>query len=264
MAAFAGIISSIRTAAANPNSGTGYELEVIAMVVIGGTALTGGRGTILGTVLGVLILRVMRNGIVLIGVPGLAYNIFIGAIILGMMALHSWLERRHQAGTMAELVRMDGITKYYGRVRALEDVTFTVHEREIVGLLGDNGAGKSTLIKVLSGAVPVTSGTIYVRGEEARIANTTDAIRYGIETIYQDFGAGDAALDRPQPLPRPRADARPARAARPGADERGRGASCCARSASPRTSRRPRRSARSRAASARRWRSPAPCTSTAT
>ncbi len=99
MAALAGVISSIRTSAANPNSGTGYELEVIAMVVIGGTALTGGRGTIIGTVLGVFILRVMRNGIVLIGVPGLAYNIFIGAIILGMMALHSWLERRHHAGT---------------------------------------------------------------------------------------------------------------------------------------------------------------------
>ena len=99
MSAFAGVISSIRTSAANPNSGSGYELEVIAMVVIGGTALTGGRGTILGTVLGIFILRVMRNGIVLIGVPGLAYNIFIGAIILGMMALHSWLERRHQAGT---------------------------------------------------------------------------------------------------------------------------------------------------------------------
>jgi simple sugar transport system permease protein len=99
MASLAGVISSIRTSAANPNSGTGYELEVIAMVVIGGTALTGGRGTIIGTVLGIFILRVMRNGIVLIGVPGLAYNIFIGAIILGMMALHSGLERRHQART---------------------------------------------------------------------------------------------------------------------------------------------------------------------
>jgi simple sugar transport system permease protein len=99
MAALAGIISSIRTTAANPNSGTGYELEVIAMVVIGGTALMGGRGTIIGTVLGIFILRLMRNGIVLIGVPGLAYNIFIGAIILGMMALHAWLERRHNAGT---------------------------------------------------------------------------------------------------------------------------------------------------------------------
>ena len=98
MAALAGIISSIRVSAANPNSGTGYELEVIAMVVIGGTVLTGGRGTVLGTVLGVLILRLMRNGIVLIGVPGLAYNIFVGAIILGMMALHAGLERRHNEG----------------------------------------------------------------------------------------------------------------------------------------------------------------------
>jgi simple sugar transport system permease protein len=99
VAAYAGVTSSIRVSAANPNSGTGYELEVIAMVVIGGTALNGGRGTIIGTVIGVLILRMMRNGIVLIGVPGLAYNIFIGAIILGMMTLHSWLERRHHTGT---------------------------------------------------------------------------------------------------------------------------------------------------------------------
>ena len=98
MAGLGGVISSIRTSAANPNSGQGYELEVIAMVVIGGTALIGGRGTIVGTVLGVFILRVMRNGIVLIGVPGLAYNIFIGAIILGMMCLHSWLERRQAGG----------------------------------------------------------------------------------------------------------------------------------------------------------------------
>lgn len=94
LSAYAGITSSIRVAAANPNSGTGYELEVIAMVVIGGTALMGGRGTIIGTVLGVLMLRMMRNGIVLIGVPGLAYNIFIGVTILGMMALQSYLERR--------------------------------------------------------------------------------------------------------------------------------------------------------------------------
>jgi simple sugar transport system permease protein len=99
IAAYSGVTSSIRVSAANPNSGTGYELEVIAMVVIGGTALSGGRGTIIGTVIGVLILRIMRNGIVLVGVPGLAYNIFIGSIILGMMALHSWLERRHHAGT---------------------------------------------------------------------------------------------------------------------------------------------------------------------
>jgi simple sugar transport system ATP-binding protein len=85
-----------------------------------------------------------------------------------------------------DLVRMEHIDKFYGRVQALNDVTFAVHEQEIVGLLGDNGAGKSTLIKVLSGAVPLTSGQIWMRGEKVDIKSTTDAIRMGIETIYQD------------------------------------------------------------------------------
>ena len=63
------------------------------MVVVGGTALTGGRGTIFGTVVGVLMLRAIRNGIVLIGVPGLAYNIFLGGIILVMLILHALLQK---------------------------------------------------------------------------------------------------------------------------------------------------------------------------
>ena len=96
VAGYSGITSSIRTASANPNSGTSYELEVIAMTVIGGTVLSGGKGTIIGTVIGVLLLRVMRNGIVMAGVPALAYRIFIGAIILGMMALHSYMQRRQR------------------------------------------------------------------------------------------------------------------------------------------------------------------------
>jgi simple sugar transport system ATP-binding protein len=88
---------------------------------------------------------------------------------------------------MAEdLIRMEHISKFYGRVQALEDVNLTVKRSEIVGLLGDNGAGKSTLIKVLSGAVPTTSGDIYVRGAKVKIRSTTDAIAQGIETIYQD------------------------------------------------------------------------------
>ena len=57
---------------------------------------------------------------------------------------------------------------------------------EIVGLLGDNGAGKSTLIKILSGAVPATSGDIYIKGAKVDMRSTTDAIAHGIETIYQD------------------------------------------------------------------------------
>lgn len=89
--------------------------------------------------------------------------------------------------SMAEpLIRMQNISKFYGRVRALEDVTLQVNEREIVGLLGDNGAGKSTLIKILSGVFQATSGDIFVRGKKVDIRSTTDAIARGIETIYQD------------------------------------------------------------------------------
>ncbi|TGQ14565.1 ATP-binding cassette domain-containing protein [Mesorhizobium sp. M00.F.Ca.ET.217.01.1.1] len=88
---------------------------------------------------------------------------------------------------MAEpLIRMTNIRKSYGRVQALVDASFHVNEKEIVGLLGDNGAGKSTLIKVLSGAVPLTSGDIFVRGKKVNFRSTSDAIAEGIETIYQD------------------------------------------------------------------------------
>jgi simple sugar transport system ATP-binding protein len=89
--------------------------------------------------------------------------------------------------TMAEeLIRMQNIIKDYGRVRALDGVNLTVNRGEVVGLLGDNGAGKSTLIKVLSGAVPTSSGEILVRGRRVEMHSTTDAIANGIETIYQD------------------------------------------------------------------------------
>lgn len=85
-----------------------------------------------------------------------------------------------------ELVRMENISKFFGRVQALNDVTFSVRKNEIVGLLGDNGAGKSTLIKILSGALIADTGTIYMHGKPVSIRSTTDAIKLGIETIYQD------------------------------------------------------------------------------
>ena len=88
--------------------------------------------------------------------------------------------------TGGDLIRMEHINKFFGRVQALDDVNFRVGRREIVGLLGDNGAGKSTLIKVLSGALRVTSGDIFMRGKRVEMRSTTDAIAEGIETIYQD------------------------------------------------------------------------------
>jgi simple sugar transport system permease protein len=94
LAGFAGIISDWRVGSAYAISGTGYELEVIAMCVVGGTSLYGGRGTIVGTVIGVILLRSIRNGIIVIGVPGLAYNMFVGLIILAAVLLQALVERR--------------------------------------------------------------------------------------------------------------------------------------------------------------------------
>nr|WSY49462.1 ABC transporter permease [Streptomyces sp. NBC_00886] len=93
LAGFAGIISDLRIGTAFPTAGQGYELEAIAMAVVGGTSLFGGRGTIIGTILGALLLRVIRNGVVLVGVPGLAYTMFVGGIILLAMMLQGALHK---------------------------------------------------------------------------------------------------------------------------------------------------------------------------
>lgn len=90
------------------------------------------------------------------------------------------------ADTGTPLVEMRNIEKYYGRIHALRNVNLSIPRGEIVGLLGDNGAGKSTLIKVLSGAVPYTSGEIRFNGQKLNLRSTNDAIDAGIETIYQD------------------------------------------------------------------------------
>jgi simple sugar transport system ATP-binding protein len=84
------------------------------------------------------------------------------------------------------LVSLEHVDKWYGRVRALDDVSVRIAPNEIVGLLGDNGAGKSTLIKILSGVVPLSGGDIYIKGQKVVISDTNDAIAHGIETIYQD------------------------------------------------------------------------------
>ena len=86
-----------------------------------------------------------------------------------------------------ELVRMENMSKTYGRVRAIRDITLSVGYGEIVGLVGDNGAGKSTLIKILVGAIQANpGGRIFFKGNEVKIEKPIDAINLGIESIYQE------------------------------------------------------------------------------
>jgi ABC-type sugar transport system ATPase subunit len=83
------------------------------------------------------------------------------------------------------LLYIDRISKSFGAVRALQEVTFGVHHAEIVALVGDNGAGKSTLVKIISGALTADSGKLWLEGREVHFRRPADAIREGIETVYQ-------------------------------------------------------------------------------
>ena len=88
--------------------------------------------------------------------------------------------------TQEALLRLEGVTKNYGPNTVLKDVSFTIRQGEVVGLLGDNGAGKSTLVKIMSGVVPMTSGAYFWKGEELSRINRPETERLGVETIFQD------------------------------------------------------------------------------
>lgn len=82
LAAVGGLLITSRLDAAQPNAGTGYELDSIAAVVIGGTSLSGGRGSVLGTVLGAVIIGVLNNGLVLLNVSPFWQQVVKGFVIL--------------------------------------------------------------------------------------------------------------------------------------------------------------------------------------
>lgn len=89
------------------------------------------------------------------------------------------------------LLEVSNISKYFGAVRALSDVSLVVRPGEVVALAGDNGAGKTTLIKAISGVFRPTSGEVKLKGEPVSFGTPQEARDKGIETIYQDLALAD-------------------------------------------------------------------------
>jgi simple sugar transport system ATP-binding protein len=93
--------------------------------------------------------------------------------------------------TNTDLLQLDGISKSFGGVQALQDVSLSVGDNEIVGLFGDNGAGKSTLIKIITGFHVPDRGTITWKGRQYDHLTVQRARELGIETVYQERALAD-------------------------------------------------------------------------
>ncbi len=89
------------------------------------------------------------------------------------------------------LLEVRNVSKSFGAIHAVNDISWSVEPGEVVGLMGDNGAGKSTLVKLIAGNFPPTDGEVLVDGEVCHFHKPIEARAKGIEVVYQDLALAD-------------------------------------------------------------------------
>jgi simple sugar transport system ATP-binding protein len=89
------------------------------------------------------------------------------------------------------ILELRSISKHFGAIHALDDVSLSIAAGDVVGLMGDNGAGKSTLVKIVAGNFPPTAGTLLVDGRPTVFDGPLAARRSGVEIVYQDLALCD-------------------------------------------------------------------------
>jgi simple sugar transport system ATP-binding protein len=99
--------------------------------------------------------------------------------------------RMDNVATPSPVLEAENVSKRFGGVHALKEVSLTLHPGEVLALAGDNGAGKSTLIKIISGVHHADGGSLRYAGQEIKFDNPQQARDCGIETIYQDLALAD-------------------------------------------------------------------------
>jgi simple sugar transport system ATP-binding protein len=85
------------------------------------------------------------------------------------------------------VLELTNISKHFGAIQALNDVSLSLEPGQVTGLMGDNGAGKSTLVKIVAGNYRASNGTIRMDGKEVAFHRPVDARTHGIEVVYQDL-----------------------------------------------------------------------------
>ncbi len=90
-----------------------------------------------------------------------------------------------------DILVVEGLSKNFGGIKAVDDISFSVRHGEVLGIIGDNGAGKSTLIKMISGVYEEDKGRVYFKDTDITRKSTREIREMGIETIYQDLALAD-------------------------------------------------------------------------
>ncbi|RUM10158.1 sugar ABC transporter ATP-binding protein [Rhizobium fabae] len=90
-------------------------------------------------------------------------------------------------GRLAAVLELTNISKHFGAIQAVNDVSFSLEAGQVVGLMGDNGAGKSTLVKMIAGNFRPSEGTMRLEGKEIVMHRPVEARQHGIEIVHQDL-----------------------------------------------------------------------------
>ncbi|URK86423.1 ATP-binding cassette domain-containing protein (plasmid) [Rhizobium sp. RCAM05350] len=186
LSGLAGVMISAQLSVGNPSAGQGYLFPTISAAVIGGTLLSGGKGGVLQSITGVLILEVLRNGMIQTGVDPYLRHVVEGAIIVGALVVSGWQARSRDEDCEMTILSADRLSKTYPGVQALSTVSMELRENEILGLIGQNGSGKSTLLKLFTGIEQPSSGRILLRGKEKIIRSPLEAASLGVGLVHQE------------------------------------------------------------------------------
>lgn len=206
----AAVVNVGRLGSSQPYAGNGMDFEAITAVVLGGTSLSGGVGGVIGTILGVLLIGIMTNGLGLLSFSQFYLFIIKGVMILCVVGIDLFVRRNSDrkmtpkvevknngfeedsgACQMALAAKdktlvMHNIVKAYPGMRAVDNVTLTIKSGTVHALMGENGAGKSTLMSILLGENELSSGYITINDTFVGIHSPRKAESLGISMIHQE------------------------------------------------------------------------------